>query len=60
MTTVEVPADEDAAYEIQDAISQIADDKIIGFKLGVACQSSEILLARLPGSPTTKIFVAVV
>lgn len=40
MPTVEVPADEDAAYEIQDAISQIADDKIIGFKLGATSQAA--------------------
>jgi len=40
MSTVEVPADEAAAYEIQDAISQIANDKIIGFKLGATSQAA--------------------
>lgn len=40
MLPQEFPADEDAAYEIQEAISQIADDKIIGFKLGATSQAA--------------------
>lgn len=44
MQTVEVPADEAAAYEIQDAVSQVADEKIIGFKLGA---TSDAALAAL-------------
>ena len=40
MTTVEVPIDEDMAYEIQDAVSQVADAKIIGFKLGATSEAA--------------------
>jgi len=40
MQTVDVPADEAAAYDIQNAIPQIAAEKIIGFKLGATSKAS--------------------
>ena len=40
MQTVDVPVDEAAAYEIQDAVSQVADEEIIGFKLGATSQAA--------------------
>jgi len=40
MQTVDVPADKAAAYEIQDAVSQVADEKIIGFKIGATSQAA--------------------
>ncbi|MCH2115104.1 MAG: fumarylacetoacetate hydrolase family protein [Pirellulales bacterium] len=40
MSSVKVPADEAAAYEIQDAVSQVADEEIIGFKLGATSDAA--------------------
>ena len=40
LATVEVPVDEDAAYKIQDGISQIAAAKIIGFKVGATTDAA--------------------
>ena len=40
LATVEAPVDEDAAYKIQDAISQIAAAKIIGFKVGATTDAA--------------------
>ena len=38
--SADIPADEDTAYQIQDAVSRVADTKIVGFKLGATSDAA--------------------